>query len=326
VNVLLLGGYKFLGRAIIAAAQARGHAVTAFNRGNLAPLPDVEVIVGDRDDPAPLAGRRWDVVIDTSGYIPRHVRASAELLRDAVDRYLFVSTLSVYADPMPYGCDESAPRKTLPAGADPNGSDLVGETYGARKALCEDVLAEVMPDRNVAVRAGFIIGPYDDTDRFNSWIERAARDETMLVPGEADAMLQLIDVRDIANWIVGAAEARLAGAYNVTGPSFPYTAREVAEACVVGTGSRAVPYVVISEIAKSVGLIPWEHIPFWFDDDAGGLMQINVDRALATGLEMRPLAETVADTYAWLRTSDHPRLVVCPPDLERYAIQLQQRG
>jgi 2'-hydroxyisoflavone reductase len=259
-------------------------------------------------------------VVDTSGYIPRHVRATAELLRDAVERYVFVSSLSVYADPMPAGCDESAPRKALPAGAEANGTDLTGETYGARKALCEDVLDELMPGRNVAVRAGFIVGPYDNTDRFNSWIERAARNEAFLVPGDPHAPLQMIDVRDIAAWIVGAAEARLHGPYNVTGPVPPLTVLDVARACIAGTGSAAEPVVVPSAVAQAAGVVPWQHIPFWFEPEDGGIMQMNVDRALATGLALRPLVDTVRDTYAWLRTSDHERLLVCPPELERAAV------
>jgi 2'-hydroxyisoflavone reductase len=320
MDLLLLGGYRFLGRAIIAAAQANGHAVTAFNRGNLTPLPGVETICGDRDDPTPSAGRRWDAVIDTSGYIPRHVQAAAELLRDAIERYVFVSTLSVYEDPMPPGCDESAPRKTLPAGADANGSDITGDTYGARKALCEDALDAELPGRNVAVRAGFIVGPHDNTDRFSSWVERAARPVPFLVPGDADAPLQLIDVRDIAAWIVGAAEARLHGAYNVTAPAQPSTALAVALACIAGTASSAQPIVVPSDVAEAAGLRPWEHIPFWMQPEIFTLMQMRIDRALATGLRARPLVDTVRDTHAWLRSSDHERQIICPPDLERAAI------
>jgi len=319
MELLLLGGYRFLGRAIIAVAQARGHAVTAFNRGNLAPLPGVEAIRGDRDDPAALAGRRWDVAIDTSGYIPAHVRRSAEVLRDAVERYVFVSSLSVYADPMPPDCDESAARKALPAGADANAA-AASETYGARKALCEDELAVVMPSRGVVVRAGFIVGPHDNTDRFNSWVERAAKNDRFLVPGDPAAPLQMIDVRDIAHWIVAAAEARLAGPYNVTGPAEPYTALDVARACIAGTGSHATPVVVASDVAEAAGLVPWEHIPFWMVPETSTLMQMNVDRALATGLQLRPLVDTVRDTYAWLRSSAHERRIVCPPELERAAI------
>jgi 2'-hydroxyisoflavone reductase len=320
MKLLLLGGYRFLGRAVIEAAMARGHAVTAFNRGNQPALPDLEEIRGDRDDPRALAGQRWDAVVDTSGYIPRHVREAAEVLRDNVGTYVFVSTLSVYKDPMPPTCDESAPRKILPEGSDPNGSDLTGEAYGAKKALCEDALQLVMPGRNVAVRPGFIIGPNDYTDRFNSWVERASRSQPFLLPGDPDAPLQLIDVRDIATWIVCAAETRLIGAYNVTAPAQPYTAIEVARACLTGTNSRADIVVVGSDVAKAAGLVPWEHIPFWMEPEIYSVMQMNIDCALATGLSIRPLFDTVRDTYSWLQTTIHPRAFVCPPELEAATI------
>lgn len=320
MKLLLLGGYRFLGRAVIEAAKARGHAVTAFNRGNQPPVPDLEEIRGDREDPRVLAGRHWDAIVDTSGYIPRHVRQAAEVLRDNVGTYVFVSTLSVYKDPMPPGCDESAPRKTLAEGSDPNGPDLAGEAYGAKKALCEDALQLVMPGRNVAVRPGFIIGPHDYTDRFNSWVELASRSEPFLLPGDSEAPLQLIDVRDIATWIVAAAETRLNGAYNVTAPAQPYTAIEVARACLTGTDSRADIVVVGSDAAKAAGLVPWQHIPFWMEPEIYSVMQMNIDRALATGLRIRPLVDTVRDTYTWLRKANHPREVVCPPELERAAI------
>jgi len=233
-----------------------------------------------------------------------------------------VSSLSVYADPMPVGCDESAPRETLPDGADPNGADVA--TYGARKALCEDELDELMAGRNLAVRAGFIVGPHDNTDRLNSWIERAATGERFVVPGDPDAPLQLIDARDLAAWIVAATEAGRHGPYNVTAPATPYTAREVADACIAGTGSRADIVFVPSDVAKAAGLVPWEHIPFWIEPETAPLMQTSVARAVATGLRVRPLRDTVRDTYAWLRTSAHPRRIVCPPELERAAISSYQ--
>ena len=319
MNVLLLGGYQFLGRAIVAVAQSRGHAVTVFNRGRSDPAPGAETILGERDDPRPLAGRRWDAVVDTSGYLPRHVRAAAALLRDAVERYIFVSSLSVYAPPFAAGFDESAPRLTLPVGVDPDGGDLL-ENYGEKKALCEDAAEAAMPGRSVAVRAGFIVGPYDYSDRFNSWIERSARDEPMLVPGEASAPFQLVDVRDIAAWIVSAAEERLHGAFNVSGPLQPLTVLDAARACIAGTGSRAEPIVVSSEVVRAAGITGWEQLPFWFEPELYGMMQMSIERARATGLRTRPLADTVRDTFAWLRTTDHRRLISLPPELERAAL------
>ena len=317
MDLLLLGGYRFVGRAIIAEAQARGHTVTTFNRGNLPPMAGVESIFGDRDDPAALRGRRWDAVVDTSGYVPRHVRAAAELLCDAIHRYVFVSSISVYAQKTP-GVDESAPLSVLAPNVDPD--VYLDERYGELKALCEAAAEAAMPGRTVAVRAGFIVGPYDNTDRFNSWIERAARNEPMLVPGAADAPLQLIDVRDLAAWIVSAAEQERIGPFNVTGPVEPMNVLEAARACIAGTASSASPVVVPSDVARAAGVVAWKHVPFWNDPEDYGLMLASIARAVATGLRTRPLVETVRDTYAWLRTTDHPRRVVFPAELERAAI------
>jgi 2'-hydroxyisoflavone reductase len=292
MDILLLGGYRFLGRAIIASAQARGHTVSAFNRGNLTPLPGVEQITGDRDAPEFPAGRRWDVAIDTSGYIPRHVRASATQLRERIAAYVFVSSLSVYPFPMPPGLDENAPVQPLPAGADPDDARVM-ETYGVRKALCEAALEELMPGRVLAVRAGFIVGPYDNTDRFNAWIERAARPEPFIVPGDPNQPLQLIDARDLADWMVAMAERRASGAYNVTGPERPLRIGEVAQTCIDATGGGG-------EIRVVPSAEPWEALSFCLKPEEYGIMEANIERALASGLRFRPLAETARDTHAWL--------------------------
>jgi 2'-hydroxyisoflavone reductase len=320
LNVLLLGGYRFVGRALIAAAQARGHAVTAFNRGNLAPLPGVEQLTGDRDAPAFPEGRRWDVAIDTSGYIPRHVRASATALREGIAQYVFVSSLSVYPFPMPPGLDETAAVAALPPGADPDDA-ANAETYGARKAACEAVLAELLPERVLAVRAGFIVGPHDNTDRFNSWIERAARPQPFVVPGNLEQPVQLIDVRDLAEWIVQMAERRASGVYNVTGPEHPLPLGAVAQACIDGTGSGTTLLPIPSAELEAAGVAGWQHLPFWLAPEEYGLMQIGIERALVAGLRFRPLAQTVRDTDAWLRASPHERRVVFPPELERTLIE-----
>jgi 2'-hydroxyisoflavone reductase len=287
MDILLLGGYRFLGRAIIGAAQARGHAVSAFNRGNLTPLPGVEQLTGERESPVFPQGRRWDAVVDTSGYVPRHVRSAASALRDRIDCYAFVSSLSVYPFPMPPNVDETA-------------ALLDDASYGGQKAACEAVLDEVLPGRALAVRAGFIVGPYDNTDRFNTWIERAARPEPFILPGDPAAPLQLIDARDLGEWIVQMAERRAAGAYNVTGPERPLRAGDVAQTCIDATGSSA-------EIRVEPSTDPWEALPLCLKPDEYGIMQANIDRALASGLQVRPLADTVRDTHAWLVSRSRAR-------------------
>jgi 2'-hydroxyisoflavone reductase len=320
LNVLLLGGYRFVGRALIAAAQARGHAVTAFNRGNLAPLPGVERLTGDRDAPAFPDGRRWDVAIDTSGYIPRHVRASATALRERIAQYVFVSSLSVYPFPLPPGLDETAAVAAMPPGADPDDAANM-ETYGARKAACEAVLAELLPERVLAVRAGFIIGPHDNTGRFNSWIERAARPQPFVVPGDLDQPVQFIDVRDLAEWIVQMAERRASGVYNVTGPERPLRLGAVAQACIDATRSGASLLPIPSAELEAAGVAGWQHLPFWLAPEEYGLMQIDIERALVAGLRFRPLEQTVRETWAWLRASAHERRIVFPPELERALVE-----
>jgi 2'-hydroxyisoflavone reductase len=324
MNILLLGGYRFLGRAIIAAAQIRGHAVSAFNRGNFTTMPGVEQLTGDRENPGFSAGRRWDAAIDTSGYIPRHARRSAEALRDRVERYVYVSSLSVYPDPIPPGIVETAALAEMPAGRDPDDAADI-ETYGARKAECEGVIESLLPGRVMTVRAGFIVGPHDNSDRFNSWIERAARPTPAffvipsLVEGQPQPV-QLIDARDLAEWMIAMIEQKATGTYNATGPERPLHLLDLAQTCIDVTGGGATVLAVPSEELKAAGVLPWEHIPFWLDPDGYGLMEANIDRALAAGLHFRPLAETVRDTYAWLQSSDHKRRVVFPADAEAAAI------
>ncbi len=320
MNILLLGGYAFLGRALIEAAQARGHALSAFNRGNRATMEDVEQITGDRNALVLPDRRSWDVAIDTSGQAPRHTRGAADALRDRVGHYIYTSSISVYPNPILAGINESAPVAQFPPDANREDARDV-ENYGPRKAACEDALAAVLPAGSILiVRPGFIVGPHDYSDRFNSWIERAARPQPFLVPGDPQAPVQMIDVRDLAQWMIVMAERRVSGVFNTTGPERPLRLIDVAQTCIDATGSGAAPLVVASGDLKSAGVIPWDHIPFWFEPEDYGLMEVNIDRALTAGLHFRPLAETVRDTYAWLQTSDHPRRVIFPPEIESAAI------
>jgi 2'-hydroxyisoflavone reductase len=319
MNILLLGGYAFLGRAIIAAAQARGHTVAAFNRGNHPALPGVEQLTGDRNAPAFAAERSWDVAIDTSGQAPRHVRAAAELLRERIGRYIYTSSISVYPFPILPGLDETAPLAAFTEGADPEDARDM-ENYGARKVACEAVLETLLPGRVLIVRPGFIVGPHDYSDRFNSWVERAARPQPLLVPGDPAQPVQLIDVRDLAEWTIALAERGTTGTFNATGPARPIPLIDVAQTCIAATGSRGAPLVVPSAELTAAGVVPWQHIPFWLEPGEYGIMETNIDRALAAGLRFRPLAQTVRDTYAWLKASDHERKIVFPAELEAAAI------
>ena len=318
MRILLLGAYRFLGRAVIDRALELGHHVTTFNRGNHPPPAGVEPIFGARDDVSALAQGAWDAVIDTSGQTPGQVERSASLLRDRAAHYTFVSTLSVYAWPPPAGVREDAPLPPLRPGADPEDAANM-ETYGMRKALAEAAAEAAFPHRALLVRAGFIVGPYDLSDRFVSWLDRAQRGEPMLVP-DPDSPVQVIDVRDLAAWIIEAAERRIAGAFNVTGPDPAPTMRTLAQTIVEVTASGAELVPVDTGRARALGIEPWTDITYWNEPADRGVMLADITKALAAGLRFRPLAETVRDTYAWSRSSPHQRRIVFDPDKERAAI------
>jgi 2'-hydroxyisoflavone reductase len=216
--LLILGGTGFLGRHLVEAALGDGHRVALFNRGLSGPdlFPEVETIQGDRDgDLSVLQGRRWDAAIDTCGYVPRLVRASAGLLADAVDHYAFISSISVYSDAIGPGADEGAPVEELDG---PTVVEVTGETYGGLKALCERAAEEEMPGRVLNVRSGLISGPHDPTNRFTYWPRRVAAGGEVLAPDRPERRVQFIDVRDLAAWIVAMSAELRTGTYNATGP------------------------------------------------------------------------------------------------------------
>jgi 2'-hydroxyisoflavone reductase len=296
LRLLLLGGPRFLGRAVTDAALARGHAVTHFNRGRTSPelYPEVEKLRGDRDgDLHALSSREWDAVVDTSGYVPRVVRESAELLAGAAGRYCFVSSVSVYGD-LGGPVDEDSPVATL---ADETVEELGDEheNYGALKALCEGVVREVYGDRALLVRPGLIVGPHDPTGRFTYWPHRLARGGEILAPGPPERHVQFVDVRDLAEWIVRQLEDGRGGVFNATSPGVPWSA------VLSGTDVTWVDDAFLVE--QGVG--EWMELPLWVADPAwSGIHETAVDRALAAGLTFRPLAETIADTLALAATVD----------------------
>ncbi|MBV9787093.1 MAG: SDR family oxidoreductase [Chloroflexi bacterium] len=313
MKILILGGTVFLGRAIVEACAARGHEVTLFNRGQRNPdlFPELEHLRGDRDgNLEALRGRRWDAVIDPSGYLPRLVRASAELLADAVDHYTFISSISVYAGFPTRGMDENAPLGTLD---DPTVEEITGESYGPLKVLCEQAVAETLPGRSLIIRPGLIVGPHDPTNRFTYWVDRVARGGDVLAPNRPDLDVQVIDVRDLAEWTVRLVERKQTGIYNATGPDYHLTLREVLETCKTTTGSDARWIWADEEFLDAQGVEEWTGLPLWIHNtpDMVGFSAMNIDRALAEGLTLRPLATTVADTLAWSQT--------LPADAERRA-------
>jgi 2'-hydroxyisoflavone reductase len=309
MRLLVLGGTKFLGRHTVAHALEQGHEVTTFTRGQTNPelFPEAEHLHGDRDgDLGALQGREWDGVVDTSGYVPRIVRQSAELLRDAVQRYVFVSSISVYAD-FSQPIDESTPVAQL---EDPETEEVL-PNYGALKAVCEDVVEEVYGDRGARVRAGLIVGPYDASDRFTYWPRRIAAGGDVLAPGNPDAPTQFVDSRDLAAWLVELALHGPGGVFNATGPAQPLTMRELFERSRAVLQSDANFVWVDEDTILAAGVEPWTELPLWLPgNDYAGMARADVTRARAAGLSSRPIEETVRDTYEWDREEpgDRPTL------------------
>ncbi|MBI5949558.1 MAG: epimerase [Chloroflexi bacterium] len=304
MRILVLGGTVFLGRHVVEAALARGHDLTLFNRGQSAPglFPGVEEVHGDRaTDLGKLAGRSWDAVIDTSGYLPRVVRASARAMSGSTGHYTFISTVSVYRALREPGMDESAPLAALD---DPTSED-VQANYGPLKALCEAEVEAALPGRSLILRPGLIVGPWDPSDRFSYWPWRLARGGDGLAPGRPGRQVQVIDARDLAAWNLDLVERGATGTFNATGPARVLTMEAMLRGCAEGTGSGARFVWAGDEFLIKRKVAPWMGLPLWLpetDVDSRGLLAVSVDRALAAGLRFRPLGETARDTLAWLRT------------------------
>ena len=298
MKILILGGTLFLGRHLVAAARSRGHEVTLFHRGRTNPglFQDVERLRGDRDgDLEALKGRRWDAAIDTSGYVPRVVRASSELLAESVGHYTFVSSGSVYADSAAMGIVETAPVATLSR----EGTENVAEEYGALKALCERAAGEAMRGRSLAVRFGLLVGPHDPTGRFTYWPRRLSRGGEVLAPGRPLRQIQFIDARDGADWILRMAEAGRTGAFNVTGPPSLLTMERFLETTRAAIACDARLLWVEESFLLAHEVAPWTELPLWLPEEMDGMLAVNIQKALGAGLTFRPLAETVRDTLAW---------------------------
>ena len=314
MKLLILGGTRFLGRHLVERALARGHEVTLFNRGRTAPglFPDVERLLGDRDGGlGVLDGRRWDAAIDTNGFFPRLVGASAARLAGCVEHYAFVSSISVYADPVPPGADETAPVATL---ADPSDETMTADRYGALKAASERAAEAAMPGRVLHVRAGLIVGPFDYTDRFPYWARRLDRGGEVLAPGTGGQAIQWIDVRDLAEWMLDMAQRREAGVFNVTGPEESCTLAGFLAQATAALGSGATLRWVDEAFLIEQGVQPWSELPLWAPGH-DGFVRIRVARALAAGLRLRPLRETLRDTLAWdlARPAGTPRSTASMP-------------
>jgi 2'-hydroxyisoflavone reductase len=326
-RILILGGTGFLGPKTVEVALARGHEVTIFNRGKrekLLPFPyQVEHLYGNRDPLLPaddergpdkellhpdakpkgleqLQGRTWDAVIDNSGYYPRMVKASAELLAPTASQYIFISSISAYASNKTVGADETAPLATI---ADPTVETMGAnfENYGALKGLCEKAVEAAFPGRTAIVRPGYIVGPGDPTDRFTYWPVRASRGGEVLAPGTPGDPVEWIDVRDLAAWLVTLVENGTSGTFNALGPDRPATWGEVVDACVAPSKNAASVTWVPADWLEKNGQGGEDGFPIWVPPtgDYAGFHTWSNARALKAGLTFRPVADTVAATLAW---------------------------
>jgi 2'-hydroxyisoflavone reductase len=322
MKLLVLGGTLFLGRHVADAARKRGHDVTLFHRGTRPPhRTDVKDLHGQRDPDVggglhALASGRWDAVVDTSGYVPRHVRASAALLRDRGARaYVLVSSVNAYPAPVA-GLDEQHPvHEPL------EGDEVTGETYGALKVGCERAVTAAFGDAGLSVRAGLIVGPEDQTNRFAYWCTRIAAGGDVLVPAVPDQPVQVVDVRDMATFLVSAAERSFGGVVNVAGARGQLTFAGLMERirAVSGSDARLVP--VPPERLEAEGIRPWEELPLWLPPQFG-VFDIDDRKALAMGMTHRPIEDTIRDTLAWARTAPpaaglHAWLKVPPAGITR---------
>lgn len=304
LTILIMGGTGFLGPHIVETATKHGHTLTLFNRGKTHPglFPNIEQLHGDRKtDISALKDRKWDVVIDTSAYIPADVTRSTTLLAPNIGQYILISTVSVYAKMDKIGMDESAPVATTDA---PDAEKVTNENYGALKALCESVAMKVLPDRTTVIRPGLIVGPGDPTDRFTYWPVRVARGGEVLAPGTPKDFTQFIDGRDLADFIVLCAEKKTLGTFNADAQAGSITMGRLLDTCKNVSKSNATFTWVDANFLEKEKVSPWSDMPAWIpaegDDAAFG--RVSSAKAKGAGLNYRPLNDTVRDTLAWFKT------------------------
>ncbi|MFJ4538186.1 SDR family oxidoreductase [Streptomyces tibetensis] len=303
MRLLMLGGTEFVGRAVVEAALGRGWEVTVFHRGRHEAPPGVRSLLGDRTAPGGLAALaddpgEWDVVVDTWSAAPRAVLDTARLLRGRAGRYVYVSSCSVYAWAPPAGYDEDAPL-VEGASTDVEQTDYARDKRGGELAAVESFGT----DRSLLVRAGLLLGPYENVGRLPWWLTRTARGGPVLAPGPRDLPLQYVDVRDLSEWILGAVKQGLSGPYNLMSPQGHATMGTLLDACARVTGSAAELRWTEPGVILEAGIEPWTELPVWVppgSDLHDALHSADVSRAVGTGLVCRPVEETVADTWNWL--------------------------
>jgi 2'-hydroxyisoflavone reductase len=307
MRLLVIGGTRFVGRAVVELAVDHGHDVAVFHRSVSEPddFPGVEHLHGDRDGQLGLlAGRSWDAVLDTCAYVPRAVREASVVLREAAAHYTLVSSLSVHPDDMPAGSTERTATHQPPF---PQTEKVTEQTYGPLKVACEQVAQEAFGNRCLIIRPGYIVGPHDPTDRFTFYLRRAAGGGEMAAPGPPDAPLQVIDVRDLAAFMLGRIEAADGGIFGVVGPGEPIVMRDVLETARDVAAADTTFTWLSEEFLDAAGEQAQEWFPMW-EPQFPGAHTYDAAKAVAVGLRRRPFAQTVADTLAWDEQRGQPDL------------------
>jgi len=314
LRILILGGTGFTGPYQVRYALSRGQKVTTFNRGKTHPgelLDEVEQLIGDRNGKLDaLKDRQWDVVIDNPTSLPAWVRDAAQILKGNVERYVFISTISVYGD-VKTGPDENAPTEKYD-GADPYKETIEAmkaggyKTYGPLKALSEKEAEKWFPGKTLIIRPGLIVGPRDETDRFTYWPVRIDRGGEVLAPGSPNDPVQFIDARDLAEWTIRMAENRETATYNATGPAKPLGIGGMLDGIKAALKSNTTSTWVTEDFLTRQKVEPWSDMPVWTGKESG-LARAKIDRALSKGLTFRPLAETARDTLAWFKSQPADR-------------------
>jgi 2'-hydroxyisoflavone reductase len=331
MKILIIGGTRFLGRHLVNSARARGHEITLFNRGQTNPdlFRKVEKIRGDRErDLDQLSGAalsvskgRWEAVIDTCGYVPRVVKMSAEALKEKVERYVYISSTAAYADFGKVGIRESDPVATM---EDDTVEEVTQDNYGALKALCEKAAQDVFGINSLIIRPGLVVGPHDPTDRFTYWVRRIARGGDVLAPDRPDAPTQIIDVRDLSDFIITLIEQDVSGVFHVTGETV--SLETVFQTCKMVSGSDARFKWAPLDFLQQHNVSPWSDMPIWLPDSGiyAGFAYADISKALNAGLKLSSLNETVKDTLAWASElpADYQMKAGLEPEREQALLEL----
>ena len=302
MRILLIGGTRFVGRAMVEAAVARGHEVTLLHRGrtNDPALDGVEHLLADRnEDLSVLAGREFEATVDVCAYVPRQVRSLADALDGRGGHHLLVSSVSAYEEPDHPGYDEGSPLAKLD---DPTVEEVTGETYGGLKVLCENAAVEAYGETGLTViRPTYVIGPHDYTGRFTWWVRRIAAGGEVLAPGPREAPIQVIDARDQGDLAVRLCEDRTAGAFTTASPAPPFGFGDLLDATVaaVGPPGTHLTWVDPAWYAEHGGT--GQTAPLWTEGTIENVLAADPARAVAAGLTVRPLERTIADTWDWLQ-------------------------